>query len=233
MGTLLSLPAPWPALVRSLAARNVPVTAEQAERAFRAEMGYYRAHHDEGRDAETLADLRRRCVEVLRAELPAGARALPAHELTRMMLGALRFRAYPEAAGVLSALRARGLTLAVVSNWDVSLPDALRRTGLEGLVDAVITSARVGSSKPGSAIFLAALEAVGAPAAQALHVGDSVEHDVQGAMRAGISPVLVRRGDPAAQHDAGEDVPAGVPVLASLEELPRLAEQAPSGQALS
>jgi putative hydrolase of the HAD superfamily len=223
MGTLLSLPAPWPALVRSLAARDVLVSDQQAERAFRAEMGYYRAHHDEGRDAATLADLRRRCVEVLRAELPAAARELPTAELTPMMLGALRFRAYPEAAGVLRALRARGLKLAVVSNWDVSLPEALRRTGLDSLVDAVITSATVGASKPSPAIFAAALETVGAVAAEALHVGDSVAHDIQGAVRAGIAPVLVRRGGPPAGLPRDGDVPAGVPVIAALDELPRLA----------
>lgn len=223
MGTLLSLPAPWPALVRSLAARSVLVPVEQAEQAFRAEMAYYRAHHDEGHDAASLADLRRRCVEVLAAELSSAARELPVGELTSIMLGALRFRAYPEAAGVLSTLRTRGLKLAVVSNWDVSLPDALRRTGLEGLVDAVVTSAAVGASKPSPAIFAAALEAVGAAASDALHVGDSVAHDVHGALRAGIGPVLVRRASAPASPSPDGDVPAGVPVISALDELATLA----------
>ncbi len=35
--------------------------SEPLERAFRAEMSYYREHSDEGRDPDSLADLRRRC----------------------------------------------------------------------------------------------------------------------------------------------------------------------------
>ena len=106
-----------------------------AERAFRAEMAYYRAHHYEGRDPDTLAELRDRCTQALRAELPtavAGAISLP--ELTSAMLESLRFAAYPDALAVLPALRARGLKLVAVSNWDVSLPAVLRATGLAGLL---------------------------------------------------------------------------------------------------
>ena len=35
-----------------------------------AEMAYYREHHMEGRDAASLAELRRRCAGVLREQLP-------------------------------------------------------------------------------------------------------------------------------------------------------------------
>jgi len=97
----------------------------------------------------------------------------------------------------------------VVSNWDVSLHDVLERTGLTPLVDAALASAEVGARKPAPAIFAAALAAAdGVAPGDALHVGDTVEADVEGARRAGIHPVLVARD--------GAVAPAGVPAVGDL-----------------
>lgn len=226
LGTLLELAPPWPALVERLRCEyGLHVEPAAAARAFRAEIAYYRAHHHEGRDARSLGELRARCAEVLRAGLPeaVGAR-LGSERLTAAMLDALRFSPYPDAAPALAALRGRGLRLVVVSNWDVSLSEVLRATGLAELLDGVVTSAAVGAPKPAPAIFAAALARAGVAAGQAVHVGDSLEHDVRGARAAGIAAVLVRRGGGAATGAApggagrGE-APADVVVIASLAEL--------------
>jgi putative hydrolase of the HAD superfamily len=127
------------------------------------------------------------------------------------MLAALRFRPYPEVPGVLAALRARGDAIVIVSNWDVSLHGVLQRTGLEPLVDAVVTSAELGAAKPDPRIFEHALALAGARAQDALHVGDDVAADVEGARAAGITPVLVAR--------AGEPAPPGVRVIETLDGL--------------
>jgi putative hydrolase of the HAD superfamily len=173
-------------------------------------MGHYRAHHDIASDAAGLRRLRAQCTEVLRAALPAPASALPNDELLAALLAALRFRAFPEVPGVLRELRSAGSALVVVSNWDVSLHDVLERTGLRGLVDAVLTSAEVGEPKPGGAMFAAALELAGARPREALHAGDSVEHDVAGALAAGMAAVLVDR------DGAAGPAPAGVRVVGDL-----------------
>jgi hypothetical protein len=60
MGTLLRLVPPAPALARAL-----NVDEATAERAFRAEVGYYLEHQLEGSDAESLADLRTRSAAVM------------------------------------------------------------------------------------------------------------------------------------------------------------------------
>ena len=196
LGTLVELPPPAPALVEELAARGVAVTEEEASRAIGAEIAYYRAHLDEASDATGLEALRGRCTEVLRDALPPHARGIV--DLQEALLGALRFRAYPEAAATLAELRSRGATLVVVSNWDVSLHEVLDRTGLAPFVDAVLTSAEHGAAKPDPSIFAAAVERVGAGPQDAVHVGDSPEADVAGARAAGIEPVLiVRDGTPA------------------------------------
>jgi putative hydrolase of the HAD superfamily len=205
LGTLIELERPWPHLVAELAARGVVVGEDDARRAMLAEMAYYRAHHDEASSWAALRDLRRRCAGVVAGELGL---ALPPDDVLEALLASIRFNAYPEVPEALARLRAGGARLAVVSNWDVSLHDVLERTGLRPLVDAVVISAEVGVAKPQPAIFHAALERLGATAADALHVGDSLELDVAGARAAGLRAVLVARdGDPPRE---------GVPTVSSL-----------------
>jgi putative hydrolase of the HAD superfamily len=213
LGTLLELEPPAPRLCAELAARGVAVSEAEADAALRIEIAYYRAHHDEAVDAAALAALRDRCTAVLAAALPEHARDVP--DLRGALLMSLRFRPYPEVPGVLGALRAAGLRLVVVSNWDVSLHEALASTGLEPLVDGAISSAEAGAAKPAPAVFTRALALAGdvAPAA-AVHVGDDPEADVGGARAVGIAPVLVVRD--------GAPRPAGVPVLNDLRALPAL-----------
>jgi putative hydrolase of the HAD superfamily len=209
LGTLVALERPWPHLVSELAARGATVTEADARRAMLAEMAYYRANHDDASDRAGLAELRRRCAQVVRSELGTD---LPVDAVEDAMLAAIRFRPYPEVPGVLATLRERGCALVVVSNWDVSLHDVLDRTGLRPLVDAVVTSAELGVAKPAPAIFAHALDLAGGVAPEeALHAGDDVAADVEGARAAGIAAVLVARD--------GERPPPGVQAIASLEGL--------------
>ena len=209
LGTLVELERPWPHLVAELGARGVAIDEADARRAMLAEMAYYREHHDDASDRAGLADLRRRCAEVVRAELGT---PLGVEDVEAAMLAAIRFRPYPEVPGVLAALRERGSALVVVSNWDVSLHDVLAQTGLRELVDAVVTSAELGVAKPDPAIFAHALElAGGVPPEDALHAGDDLAADVDGARAAGIEPLLVALD--------GERPPPGVRAIASLEGL--------------
>jgi putative hydrolase of the HAD superfamily len=220
LGTLVELLAPAPRLVAALAIRGVAVSEPVAGAALAREIAYYRAHHDEAGDARSLARLRDRCAEVLRDGLTlAGAdvTALGTADLRDALLAALRFRAYPDVPDALRALRGAGHRLVVVSNWDVSLHETLRRTGLAELVDGAISSAEAGAAKPDPRIFAAALALAGGHADGAIHVGDSVAYDVAGARAVGWRAVLVAR------DGAPERVPAGVPVIASLAELAALA----------
>lgn len=210
LGTLVELEDPYRRLAEELAARGAPVEVAAARAALRAEMAHYREHHDIAADPGGLARLRADCTEVLRAALPAPASGLGNDALLDALLTALRFRPFGEVPGVLRDLRASGAVLVVVSNWDVSLHEVMERTGLRGLVDGVLTSAEIGEAKPGGAMFRAALELAGVRPADALHAGDSIEHDVAGAQAMGMRVVLVDR-----DGSAGA-VPAGVPVVSDL-----------------
>lgn len=215
LGTLLQLREPWRSLERRLLAERLVISPEQAQRAFASEIAYYLEHHLEGTDERSVARLRTRCAGVLHDALPADVRdALLPAALREVMLDCLRFDVYPEAPAALRRLRERALKLVVVSNWDVSLHQVIRDTGLAEFLDGVLCSAEVGEAKPARAVFERALEIAGVAAAQATHVGDSLVNDVRGAHEAGLNAVLLRRDEV-----AGVKAPADVPVIGSLTEL--------------
>ena len=209
LGTLVELEPPVPRLKARLRDLGFEVGEERVARAFGAEVAYYIEHHVEGRDQSSLAELRNRCAAVLLDELAIPE--LPLSDAREALLGALSFRAFPDAAPALGELRARGLRLVVASNWDCSLREVLDRAGLLGLVDDAVSSAEAGAAKPDPAVFRAALAATGCDPGEAVHVGDSEENDLGGAAAAGIRAVLLRRD--------GERPPIDAPVIASLREL--------------
>ena len=211
LGTLVTLEDPVPRLVALLAERHeVTVEPSLAQRALRAEMAHYREHCVRAADAASLAALREDCAAIVVREL--GAPLVPG-ELLPTLLDSLRFRAFGEVAATLARWRAEGLRLVVASNWDISLHDVLERTGLRDLVDGVATSAEVGAAKPDARLFDAALALAGVDARAAIHVGDSLEEDVAGALGAGLQAVWLRRGG------GDGEAPAGVATIRSLDEL--------------
>jgi putative hydrolase of the HAD superfamily len=214
LGTLVRMDPPGPRLRDELRrVADVEVGEQQAADAFAAEIAFYLQHHLEGCDPAALEALRDRCAGVMRDAL--GLDGLDVATVREAMLGSLHFEAFPDAAPALADMRSHGLRVVAASNWDSSLPDVLERTGLATLLDGVVSSAMVGATKPAARLFEAALELAAAEPSQALHVGDSLENDVEGALRLGMRAVLIERG--------GEP-PAGVrvPVIRTLAELPSL-----------
>jgi putative hydrolase of the HAD superfamily len=106
---------------------------------------------------------------------------------------------YPETQAVLEELKNRGLTLAIVSNFDERLYCVLEALGLGGYFAEIGISTAVGHAKPSPLLFAYVLEKMKIAADQALHIGDSVE-DVIGAKAAGVKVLQVdRRPQPQAQ----------------------------------
>jgi putative hydrolase of the HAD superfamily len=183
LGTLVELEPPWVGLRAALGGR---VSDQQLVPAVRAEMAYYKAHSHEGRDPESLADLRARCAEVLSRELGTEVSA-------ETLVDSIRFDPYPDAVPVLKTLRSRGLKLVCVSNWDCSLGTVLDRCGLAEHLDGAVSSAEAGARKPDPAIFEPALALADCAVSEAVHVGDTREEDVDAAQAAGIRALLIDR----------------------------------------
>jgi putative hydrolase of the HAD superfamily len=181
-GTLVTLIDPVPSLVGSLAERRVDRDPEVVGAAFRAEVGYYRPRSLDGRDAESLAELRLACTGVF---LQAAGADIEPESFIDAFIASIRFEPIAGALETLASLRARGIDLAVVSNWDVGLAEHLERLGAARLFSTIVTSAEAGAAKPDPAIFRVALDRLGVDPARAVHIGDEPE-DAEGAAAAGL-----------------------------------------------
>jgi putative hydrolase of the HAD superfamily len=93
----------------------------------------------------------------------------------------------------LTALKDSGMRLAVISNFDTRLEDLLRTLELDRFFDAVHISSRIGAAKPDVMIFKQVLNHHGVESHRALHVGDSLREDAEGAAGAGIHSLLLDR----------------------------------------
>jgi putative hydrolase of the HAD superfamily len=82
--------------------------------------------------------------------------------------------------------------LGVLTNGSVGAQqDKLDRLGLESHFDAVVISGHLEAGKPDERAFRAVLDALEVQPDAAVHVGDQVDSDVEGAKSAGLSAVQV------------------------------------------
>ena len=86
--------------------------------------------------------------------------------------------------------------LALISNTMSDQPrEMLEETGLANLFEIIICSRDLGIRKPNPAIFKHVMGEVGVLPGETVHVGDSVEADMEGASASGIIPVWIRTPD--------------------------------------
>lgn len=182
LGTIVELEPPAELLADALGVEP----GERLRKAVREEMSYYRAHATGAGDAASLQALRRRCAAIVSER--SGHRVS-----VEQLMASIRFRAYDDAVPALRELRARGLRLVCVSNWDCGLGEVLARVGLDELLDGAVSSAELGVAKPDPAPFHRGLELAGCAANEAMHVGDRADEDVAGANAAGIRALLIDR----------------------------------------
>jgi putative hydrolase of the HAD superfamily len=125
-------------------------------------------------------------------------------------------RGYDDAASVLAEIRAGGVRVAVCSNWDWDLAEAIDEAGLAEHVDLIVSSAWVGARKPHPRIYVHTIEALGVAADRTLFVGDTWNCDVDGPIEHGLTPVYVRRAHREPDVTAPEELPAHVVALPDL-----------------
>jgi putative hydrolase of the HAD superfamily len=127
----------------------------------------------------------------------------------------------PDAAGVLRALRERGIRIGVLSNtmWPRAWhEDVFRRDGLLDLIDGAVYSSEIDWAKPHPEAFAAAMRAVGASdPARCVFIGDRPYDDVHGAKSLGMRAILIPHSSVPAYDGAAPDA-----VIAGLAELPDL-----------
>lgn len=123
------------------------------------------------------------------------------------------FALYDDVTPVLDGLRSAGYVVGVVTNMSRPGEDVAESMGFSANVDFTLSSMDVGASKPDPRMFQAALSRAGVESNQAVHVGDQLETDIDGARGAGINPILIDRHAAAVDYDA-------CPRITTLTELP-------------
>lgn len=144
-----------------------------------------------------------------------------AREIYREWAACQHFELYDDVPEVLRTLAAAGVRIGLVSNSHRCLASFQEHFELQGLISATVSSSDHGMMKPHPSIFRAALELMDVPAAEAMMVGDSVPHDIEGALRLGMRAALLHRSERAHPREA-ELAGLGVPTMRSLHELTRL-----------
>ncbi|MBN2839748.1 MAG: HAD-IA family hydrolase, partial [Coriobacteriia bacterium] len=111
-----------------------------------------------------------------------------------------RWALYDDVRPAFERLRARGLAVGIISNWDSRLERLLTGLGLGDLLEDIISSADVRLHKPDPRIFELACERIGVRPEEAAHVGDHHYADFLGASALGMTAVLIDRHDVDADH---------------------------------
>jgi len=189
--------------------------------------GARQAYWAEGREAPALS-----AFTTVRAELAAASGLFASlSELEEIYLKArmARQRAMPGAVDLLTRLGAHGVRRGLVSNCLFSrepMQGHLRGQGLAGLLDTTIFSSEVGWRKPRREPFLAALGALAVSPNNAVHVGDDLVADIEGAAGAGLAAIWLWGHHPLLERvEAGEARGPGTwPDLAGHPDLARKVE---------
>jgi HAD superfamily hydrolase (TIGR01509 family) len=185
-GTLVTLADPVPALMNVLSERGVERTKETVLAGFRTEVAHYAPRASEGHDEDGLARLQRECAGVF---LEAVGADLDLNEFAPVYVRALHFEVLPGVFESLERLRALGLELAVVANWDLSLQRRLGEAGLARYFTVVVHAAH----KPAPDGLLRALGELQVDPARALHIGDDdADRDAAAAAGMRFAPAPVR-----------------------------------------
>jgi putative hydrolase of the HAD superfamily len=216
VGTLIK-PAPSVAEAYTAAARRQDVVLDPDDVRARFERHFEDAdvHAEHGAFSTDEATERRRWRKIVGGvlpEVPDADRAFD--ELWDHFSHPDSWRCYPDAAPALRGLTQRGISVCIGSNFDRRLRGVLAGlTELKPWMGSLVISSEVGYRKPHPHFFQAACSHLGLPPEHVLCVGDDIENDVHGAIRAGLSGLLLDR-------NAGQGTPLPcVPDLTALVAL--------------
>ena len=162
-------------------------------------------------DADLYVKYTQRIIELMGGSSPAVEAV--ARELYDDWAEHHHFSLYDDVIETLEGLRARGVRAGLISNSHRCLASFQSHFELDGLIAVAVSSSEHGYMKPHANIFRAAMGLMRVEPDEAVMVGDSLSHDIEGARRAGMRGILLARGGAPAGIDEIE-------VIRTLRELP-------------
>ena len=218
--TLLSPKPSWSELtVTKLAERGHEVTVEQMREAWRLTGKRFTEASEQGVNISASNDASHTFWTTLYRDQMALV-GVDDPELPQLLYEVFsdphNYGLFPDAVPALDALRARGLRLGVISNFDTWLGTMLEVLAVTEHFEVVAISGELGVEKPDPKIFHWALEQAGVEPSRAMHVGDSPNFDAQPAHDLGMKGVLLDR------HGRWSDLDVPYPIVSSLSEIASL-----------
>lgn len=105
------------------------------------------------------------------------------------------FKLYDDVIPVLSELYTSDFNLGIITNMGKSLYDICDQLEISKFLSFIITSEEVGIGKPSPEIFQSALSKSECEIHEVIHVGDSYDSDIAGALSLGIKALLINRDE--------------------------------------
>jgi len=101
---------------------------------------------------------------------------------------------YPDVMDTLNHLKARNIKIGIVTNGlKKDYEQILQKLGAKDCFDVVVGIDACNKAKPDKEIFLLAVKKLQLKPEETIFVGDSVEKDYEGAVKAGLRPLLIDR----------------------------------------
>ncbi|MBO6132886.1 MAG: HAD-IA family hydrolase [Lachnospiraceae bacterium] len=198
------------------------VIREYAERTFGwTEKEFDRRHHEAMQEIfNRLGDVAATHNRVLRYQRMIELAGLPLHpyvlDMNDLYWGAFFAvsRPYPGALEALDFIRSKGMKVGIATNMTAQHQFVkLSRMNFLPLIDFMVSSEETITEKPNSQVFLRCAEKAGAKPDECLMIGDSVQHDIHGAICAGLKAIWVRAEVESDEKTYSDDVVDGVPIL--------------------
>lgn len=114
-------------------------------------------------------------------------------EVFEAFSGGKHWALYPETLSVIGELKSKGYELGIISNFDTRLYSILSALSLREHFDSITISSLARAAKPARQVFEYALSQHVIDPEEALHVGDSVREDWEGARQANLHALLIDR----------------------------------------
>lgn len=93
----------------------------------------------------------------------------------------------------LEELQKKSIGIGIISNWDHSAREILKKTKLNRYFKHKVISSEIGYTKPSAEIFEAAIDKAGVNARECLYVGDNYYDDAIGCRKVGMNPLIINR----------------------------------------
>ena len=115
------------------------------------------------------------------------------NEVYTFFEGADAWSLFPETKEVLERLQKEKFQIGIISNFDSRIETICTSLGIRPFFATVTHSSRQGAAKPSPEIFRRALKEAGLSPLESLYIGDSPQHDIEGARMIGMTPLLIDR----------------------------------------